>query len=43
MRLKSKQAAKEARAKAGEDRVPNTKPAHALQDYVAEYENPAYG
>ncbi len=43
MRLKSKQAGKEARAKAGEDRVPNTKPSHALADYVADYENPAYG
>jgi CubicO group peptidase (beta-lactamase class C family) len=43
MRLKSKEAAKQARAKAGEDRVPNTKPSHALADYVADYENPAYG
>ena len=43
MRLKSKEAGKQARAKAGEDRVPNTKPSHALPDYVAEYENPAYG
>jgi hypothetical protein len=43
MRLKSKEAAKQARAKAGEDRVPNTKPSHALADCVADYENPAYG
>jgi CubicO group peptidase (beta-lactamase class C family) len=43
MRLKSKQAGKDARAKAGEDRVPNTKPSHPLADYVADYENPAYG
>ena len=43
MRLKSKQAGKDARARAGEDRVPNTKPSHALADYVADYENPAYG
>ncbi len=43
MRLKSKQAGKQARAKAGEDRVPNTKPSHPLGDYVANYENPAYG
>jgi CubicO group peptidase (beta-lactamase class C family) len=43
MRLKSKQAGKDARAKAGEDRVPNTKPSHVLADYVADYENPAYG
>ncbi|HTA70062.1 MAG TPA: serine hydrolase [Bryobacteraceae bacterium] len=43
MRLKSKEAGKQARAKAGEDRVPNTKPSHALADYVADYENAAYG
>ncbi|HWY46607.1 MAG TPA: serine hydrolase [Bryobacteraceae bacterium] len=43
MRLKSKEAAKQARAKAGEDRVPNTKPSHPLGDYVADYENPSYG
>jgi CubicO group peptidase (beta-lactamase class C family) len=43
MRLASKKAGTEARAKAGADRVPNTKPSHALADYVAEYENPAYG
>jgi CubicO group peptidase (beta-lactamase class C family) len=42
-RLASKKAGTEARAKAGADRVPNTKPSHALADYAAEYENPAYG
>jgi len=42
-RLANKKAGTEARAKAGADRVPNTKPSHALEDYVAEYENPAYG
>ncbi len=42
-RLANKKAGTEARAKAGGDRVPNTKPSHALGDYVAEYENPAYG
>jgi len=42
-RLASKKAGTEARAKAGGDRVPNTKPSHALTDYAAEYENPAYG
>ncbi len=42
-RLASKKAGTEARAKAGADRVPNTKPSHALTDYAAEYENPAYG
>jgi CubicO group peptidase (beta-lactamase class C family) len=43
IRLANKKAATEARAKAGGDRVPNTKPSHALADYAAEYENPAYG
>jgi CubicO group peptidase (beta-lactamase class C family) len=42
-RLADKKAGTAARAKAGEDRVPNTKPSHALGDYVGEYENPAYG
>jgi CubicO group peptidase (beta-lactamase class C family) len=42
-RLAGKKAGTEARAKAGGDRVPNTKPSHALADYLAEYENPAYG
>jgi len=43
IRLKAKAAGKEARAKAGGDRVANTKPSHALADYVGEYDNPAYG
>ncbi len=42
-RLKGKKAGSEARAKAGADRVPNTKPSHPLADYAGEYENPAYG
>jgi CubicO group peptidase (beta-lactamase class C family) len=42
-RLAGKKAGTEARAKAGADRVPNTKPSHALADYAGEYENPAYG
>ena len=42
-RLKGKEAGKEARAKAGEDRVKGTKPSHKLQDYTGEYEHPAYG
>jgi CubicO group peptidase (beta-lactamase class C family) len=42
-RLANKRASTEARAKAGADRVPNTKPSHALTDYAGEYENPAYG
>jgi CubicO group peptidase (beta-lactamase class C family) len=40
---RSKVAGKEARAKAGADRAANTKPSHALADYVGEYEHPAYG
>ena len=43
LRLANKKAGTEARAKAGADRVPNTKPSHALADYVGDYENPAYG
>jgi CubicO group peptidase (beta-lactamase class C family) len=42
-RLASKKAGTEARAKSGADRVPKTKPSHALTDYAGEYENPAYG
>ena len=42
-RLANKKAGTEARAKAGGDRLPNTKPSHAHADYVGEYENPAYG
>jgi CubicO group peptidase (beta-lactamase class C family) len=42
-RLAGKKAGTEARAKAGADRVPNTKASHALTDYAGEYENPAYG
>jgi CubicO group peptidase (beta-lactamase class C family) len=42
-RLAGKKAGTEARAKAGGDRVANTKPSHALTDYAGEYENPAYG
>ena len=43
IRLANKKAGTEARAKAGGDRVPYTKPSHPLSDYAAEYENPAYG
>ncbi len=43
MRLKAKKAGTESRAKAGGERVPNTKPSHALADYAGEYENAAYG
>jgi len=43
IRLKDKKVSTEARTKAGEGRVPNTKPSHALADYVGVYDNPAYG
>lgn len=43
IRLQNKKAETEARKKADEDRVPNTKPSHALADYAAVYENAAYG
>jgi CubicO group peptidase (beta-lactamase class C family) len=37
-------AAEDAAKSAGvSDRKPNTKPAHALQDYAADYEHPGYG
>ncbi len=42
-RLAGKKAGTEARAKAGGDRVANTKPSHALADYAGDYENAAYG
>lgn len=40
---KDKQASKEARAKAGAERIPNTCPSHPLADYAGEYEHQAYG
>lgn len=43
VRLKEKQAGKEARAKAGAEQISNTHPSHPLNDYVGEYEHPAYG
>ena len=43
VRLKNKKAGTEARGKAGQGRVANTKPSHQLSDYVGEYEHPAYG
>jgi hypothetical protein len=43
IRLKNKKAGTEARAKADQGRVPNTKPSHPLADYSGVYENPAYG
>ena len=43
IRLARKKAGTDARAKAGADRVLNTKPSHDLNDYAGDYENPAYG
>src|SRR5213080_729755 len=43
IRLKGKKAGMEARTKAGFGRMPNTKPSHALTDYVGDYDHPAYG
>jgi CubicO group peptidase (beta-lactamase class C family) len=43
IRLKGKEAGKQARAKAGAGRVAGTRPSHALDDYIGEFEHPAYG
>ena len=43
IRLKNKKAGTEARSKAGFGRVPDTKPSHALSDYMGDYDHPAYG
>ncbi len=43
IRLKGKKASAEGRSKEGFGRVLDTKPSHALSDYVGEYEHPAYG
>jgi CubicO group peptidase (beta-lactamase class C family) len=43
IRRKGKEAGKQARAQAGGDRVADTKPSHALDDYVGEFGHPAYG
>ena len=43
IRLKGKEAGRQARAKAGAGQLAGTRPAHALQDYAGEYEHPAYG
>jgi CubicO group peptidase (beta-lactamase class C family) len=40
---KGKKAGTEARAKAGAQCVPDTKPSHPIEAYVGDYENPAYG
>ncbi|HEY3839724.1 MAG TPA: serine hydrolase [Bryobacteraceae bacterium] len=43
IRLKAKEANKQARQKAGSDRIEGTHPSHALADYVGDYDHPAYG
>lgn len=43
IRLKGKEAGKQARAQAGGERVSGTKPSHPLEDFAGEYEHPAYG
>lgn len=43
IRLKDKAANAQARTKAGAGRVSGTHPSHALEQYVGEYEHPAYG
>jgi hypothetical protein len=43
IRLKGKEAAKQARARAGAGRVDGTRPSHAVDDYAGEFEHPAYG
>lgn len=43
IRLKNKAAGTKARAVADVGRVPDTKPSHPLDDYIGEFEHPAYG
>ncbi|HEX7980680.1 MAG TPA: serine hydrolase, partial [Gemmatimonadaceae bacterium] len=43
IRLKNKAAGTQARTTATAGRIPNTHPSHALDDYVGEFEHPAYG
>ena len=43
IRLKNKAAGTQSRTKAGAGRVAGTRPSHARDDYVGEFENPAYG
>jgi CubicO group peptidase (beta-lactamase class C family) len=43
IRLKGKEAGKQARAKAGAGRVADTRPSHPLDDYTGEFEHPPYG
>jgi hypothetical protein len=43
VRLKGKEAGKQARSKAGGEQVAGTRPAHPLDDYTGEFEHAAYG
>ncbi len=43
IRLKNKEAGTQARAKAGSGRIAGTRPSHNLDDFVGEFEHPAYG
>lgn len=43
IRLKAKEASRQARAKAGSGKVEGTRPSHPLDDYAGEFEHPAYG
>lgn len=43
IRLKNKEAGKQARSKAGAGRIAGTKPSHKIDEYVGEFEHPAYG
>ncbi|MDJ0590867.1 MAG: serine hydrolase [Pleurocapsa sp. MO_226.B13] len=43
VRIKAKQAEKEARSKADADRISDTTPSHPLAEYVGEYSHPVYG
>ena len=43
IRLKNKAADQTARGKAGAGRVAGTRPSHKLEEYVGEFEHPAYG
>jgi CubicO group peptidase (beta-lactamase class C family) len=42
-KIAGKQAGKQARQKAGNAKIPNTKPSHPISDYAGQFENPAYG
>jgi CubicO group peptidase (beta-lactamase class C family) len=43
IRLKNKEAGMAARAKAGGGRVEGTRPSHKIDEYVGEFQHPAYG